>query len=272
MRARARRCRTPATEPPGQSAGQSAGEVSRLLARRHHPDQPCHARDPAPRTAHASCSFPNAAGRSSAIVQVTAPAGLTPSTRRVGPELRQHLPAGAARRGRRVRVRHDHRAPEPLGAGRDRGAHRGALGADREPVRGVLDVAAHEHAAIVRLERAAHAKTGIGRVRVLLRGASRVNQGVSHSKPRAETTCPPRAAGHQENRPPSGRRRRTWGAGPEAPADPWTHRQQRHDFARVVGGWRRRVVAVIGGKDNEVLLPHPGESRGTARSSARSPP
>ena len=40
--------------------------------------------------------------------------------------------------------------------------------------------------------------------------------------------------------------------------------EQRNDLARVIGRRRRRVVAVIGGKDNEVLLPDPVQQTGNA--------
>src|SRR5512132_1620309 len=38
--------------------------------------------------------------------------------------------------------------------------------------------------------------------------------------------------------------------------DPGAGDQQRNDFAGVIGGRCRRIVAVIGGKDNDIVLPH----------------
>ena len=89
------------------------------------------------------------------MVQRTVARRPTPSTRRSRPNSEstwRQAPHGAAGGSA---SRHDDRATEPLGARRHRGAHRRPLGADGEAVRGVLDVAADEHAAVLRLERAA---------------------------------------------------------------------------------------------------------------------
>src|SRR5262245_9289426 len=41
----------------------------------------------------------------------------------------------------------------------------------------------------------------------------------------------------------------------DAVSDACTGDEQRHVLARVIGAWRRRIVAVIGGHDEEVVRP-----------------
>src|SRR5476651_2221303 len=94
----------------------------------------------------------------------------------VAAELPEDLAARAARRRRRSRVGDDRDAREhavPLG---DRLEHRDALGADRQAVRRVLDVAAGDHRPVAGLERRADLEMREGRVRVLARAARGADQ------------------------------------------------------------------------------------------------
>src|SRR5581483_12358101 len=91
----------------------------------------------------------------------------------VAAELPQDLPARAARRRRRLGVGDDGDAREralPFG---ERLEHRDALGAHRQPVRRVLDVAARDDRTVGALERRADLELRIGRVCELARAPRR---------------------------------------------------------------------------------------------------
>lgn len=71
-------------------------------------------------------------------------------------EFGQHLPTGATWGGGWIGVGHHDGPTEASGSRSDRGKHRRALGADGESVRGVLDIAAGEHVAVLALESGTH--------------------------------------------------------------------------------------------------------------------
>ncbi len=89
----------------------------------------------------------------------------------VAGELPEDLAARAARRRRRLRRRDDGDATERAMAVRQRLVHGHALGADRQAVGGVLDVAAGDDRAVRRLERRAHLELRVVRARVVARFA-----------------------------------------------------------------------------------------------------
>ena len=74
----------------------------------------------------------------------------------VAAELPQNLTTGATGRRRRVSVGDDDDASKPAMAFRKRLEHRHALGANRQPVRRVLDVAPADDDTLARLERRTH--------------------------------------------------------------------------------------------------------------------
>ena len=90
----------------------------------------------------------------------------------VAAELPENLTAGAARRRRRFGVGDDRDAREDAVAFRQRLEHRDALGADRQAVGRVLDVAAGDDRAVAGLERRADLEVREGGVGVLA-GAAR---------------------------------------------------------------------------------------------------
>src|SRR4051794_21308957 len=93
-------------------------------------------------------------------------------------ELVEHLTAPPARQEQPAvprPARHRHEAPA---AGEPQLSDQGALGAEREPVRGVLDVAAGDHAAVVAERRGPHREPRVRRVRRSGRGDGGCAQGV----------------------------------------------------------------------------------------------
>ena len=181
----------------------------------------------------------------------------------VAPELGEHLAAGAARRGRRVGV----------ATRRPRDGIAGPL----PPPRRTPPPAPRRWSARTRRSRRcsrrtrghppprARSRPGIGNRARRRAAAPRAPPPPEHqSRQTSDRNDVPAESGGTPRKsatvwPTSANvRRRPSGDRPHARAD----HQHRHDFARVVGGRGRRVVAVIGGKDNEVLLAHPREQPG----------
>ena len=81
----------------------------------------------------------------------------------VAAELPEDLAAGAAGRRRSLGIGHDRHAPELAMSFGQRLEHRHALGADRQPVGGVLDVAAGDHGAVGGFQRGADLELRIAR-------------------------------------------------------------------------------------------------------------
>ena len=104
----------------GRAPGNRPGDVSSLLARRDR-RPPAPPRQPAqrPDVRHASCSLPNAAGSSSAIVQLH---GCSDGAHAVHPEVAARTPTAPGGRRRRARPADRRRTPRPRGgtAGRPR--------------------------------------------------------------------------------------------------------------------------------------------------------
>src|SRR5262249_32366987 len=94
---------------------------------------------------------------------------------------------------------------------------RSPLGADRQAVRRVLDVAADEHRAVFGLERAPDVELRVWGVGAKLYGSRRREERISHSRPLRETRGGPAAPARRETWPRSGRYRRKWTAGPALP-------------------------------------------------------
>src|SRR2546428_7883914 len=84
-------------------------------------------------------------------------------------KLPQDLAACAARRRRLVGIRDDRNTRERAMPLRDRLEHRNALSANRQPVSGVLDIAAGYHASVGRFESGADVEVRKGSVRMFAR-------------------------------------------------------------------------------------------------------
>src|SRR4030095_8838522 len=92
-----------------------------------------------------------------------------------------------------IHIRNDDRPAKMADPGADRRADSRPLGANRETVGGVLDVAPQEDGAVVSLQRGPDPELGVWCIRASLSGARSGNQRISHAKPRTETRCRPRA-------------------------------------------------------------------------------
>ena len=193
--------------------------------------------------------------------------------RKVASELGQHLAAGAARGGGRIRVRDDHRPHGTAGrpprprrrpprarrrwsgrTTRSRRCSRRTRGRPPPRARSPRGTASTAH----RRGAAPRAPPPAAYQSLQTSGRNEV-PAASGGTPRKSATVWPMSANVRRRPSATGRT-----AGPST--------STRHHLARVIGGRRRRVVAVIGGKDNEVVLRAlAASSRGSARSSATQP-
>ena len=105
--------------------------------------------------------------------------GLTPKIGQqhleVAAEFPQDLAARAARRRRRLGIGHNRDAAEPAVSLGERLEHGDALGAHRQPVSGVLDVATCDDSPVVRFERSANFETGKSSMRMAAGTSRRVD-------------------------------------------------------------------------------------------------
>ena len=178
---------------------------------------------------------------------------------------------------------------------RDGRAHRDALGTRSRRVRRVLNVAAFHHRSVRREQRRADAEARIRRVRPLHRGLRVGPKGppgvaatARAADPHRRAQCPRSSAGRNDvpfprNADVQPLRHRRAQIRERLTLAQWNgmhrlaEREQRHVLPRVIGRAGRRIVAVVGRDEEQVVLAERGSGspagrRRTRAAPARTPP